>query len=847
MALGEMIYMASLCYDPKDYKNKEHYRIKMQCLWFDISLGGLGLILVVATTLQRRFKVASALVVEAAMMLFSMVIIIVGIFTDPFYIARLQGIENPGAFMQIATADTWILLLIELVITATHVTLPIRWCVLWPLEVFGLMVYPMVVVIIGTPAQETWLSSWLCLVCLGVFSMVGRRTVERLERQSFTNVVKERTLRVETEFKLSLMGEGGLQQVPTPRKNTSHASRSTHSLATDVTGDLFDNIHQGTAEARLLRFIEVGQSEHWLVLPADLQLAPHCLLGRGGFGLVVTGAFHGSPVAVKIPLQSSDVLDDVKRLQDIANELRVLRYVRHPNIAMFHGAAIDTNSLEVALVLELVEGPDLQAFVSANFRAKYSQLPAWDVDRFTLLLGICAALQYLHGQRPVIIHGDLKPGNVLVDQRGTAVRAKLLDFGLSRVLSKRVKPLGGTLAWVAPEVYRAGRENSRLRPSTSADVFSLGRVLYFVATGDLPMQGMSRRTLHTKFRKEDPRLFSAPWPKSCTPFERASQELSERCTAAESGDRPKVPELRQTLLGWCEIRKLSILRTATGMPGQGMAPGGGRDGGADAAVDGACAPGLLPWDLGLTKTREEFLKRSKKRDNRAAPTTTAPTTVAPPTAAPRAVARALASAKVIGKVVSSSATPSSGATTCSAHKERFQPVRGTPRPESLEQAENEQLGKPATKPEDTDKADEGAVRQLAEGASTAPLDGVFVATGIETRTAMLLSVLERWAIGPPTKERFCCPFHETLSVMKETARTMAGRKCDKVDFHRCCKMQCPECLAMLDFEGADEDMVEECDVCGYELEDKGAASKISWSSHPRPDVVVAASDLHVAL
>jgi len=84
---------------------------------------------------------------------------------------------------------------------------------------------------------------------------------------------------------------------------------------------------------------------------------------------------------------------------------------------------------------------------------------------------------------------------------------------------------------------------------------------------------------------------------------------------------------------------------------------------------------------------------------------------------------------------------------------------------------------------------------------------------------------------------------------------MAGRKCDKVDFHRCCRMQCPECLAMLDFEGTEEGVVNECDVCGYELrpedsgfEDKGAASKRSLSgSRLRPDVVVAASDLHVAL
>merc|ERR1711972_986897 len=71
-----------------------------------------------------------------------------------------------------------------------------------------------------------------------------------------------------------------------------------------------------------------------------------------------------------------------------------------------------------------------------------------------LMTGICQGLRYLHERRPQVVHGDLKPSNVMVttDAHGIVGHVKVLDFGLSRMLVGRVRPLGGTVRWMAPEI-----------------------------------------------------------------------------------------------------------------------------------------------------------------------------------------------------------------------------------------------------------------------------------------------------------------------------------------------------------------------------------------------------------
>ena len=69
-------------------------------------------------------------------------------------------------------------------------------------------------------------------------------------------------------------------------------------------------------------------------------------------------------------------------------------------------------------------------------------------------------------------------------------RPKLLDFGLSRLLTSGAAPLGGTLSWMAPELL-----TTQTPPATPADIFSFGRLIHFVCTGMIVLQGLARQEI----------------------------------------------------------------------------------------------------------------------------------------------------------------------------------------------------------------------------------------------------------------------------------------------------------------------------------------------------------------
>eukprot|EP00971_Amphidinium_carterae_P195544 3880334-Amphidinium_carterae.2 len=171
---------------------------------------------------------------------------------------------------------------------------------------------------------------------------------------------------------------------------------------------------------------------------------------------------------------------DHKFLTSIANELRVLRRVRHPHIVSFFGACVDASyALSTCWAMQVKSGQSLDKYVrswksapSTECRHKVSlhQVRSFTASSLStafavlkVLLDVSCALRYLHAQAPAVVHGDLKPSNVLVEdwccsrvlcgciespllsQEGRLEpHAKLLDFGLSRVLGTRPRPLGGT-------------------------------------------------------------------------------------------------------------------------------------------------------------------------------------------------------------------------------------------------------------------------------------------------------------------------------------------------------------------------------------------------------------------
>ncbi|CAE8685347.1 unnamed protein product, partial [Polarella glacialis] len=305
------------------------------------------------------------------------------------------------------------------------------------------------------------------------------------------------------------------------------------------------NLGDNTAQHVLTAIAAIGMDEKWLVKSSHLELFPSCVLGQGAFATVVGGRLHGAPVAVKVPLS----LQVPGRCSALASELRILRSIRHPGIVSFLGACIDPAAGEILLIEELVVGATLTHFIRCPPLSPDSQV------RRRLLLGICSALRYLHRLEPAVVHGDLKPANILIDE--ATLQPKLVDFGLSRRVVKDGLNLGGTPHWMAPEVLIAARETT----AAAADAYSLGCVAFFVITGLKPRASLSKDEL-VRLSKEQ-KLPDLEWPLQDSEYQAECKELCKRCMRTSPLQRPDLLVLHDHVLTWhsgqapvCTVRTL---------------------------------------------------------------------------------------------------------------------------------------------------------------------------------------------------------------------------------------------------------------------------------------------------
>lgn len=200
-------------------------------------------------------------------------------------------------------------------------------------------------------------------------------------------------------------------------------------------------------------------------------------IGRGGMGVVYRGEREGADfaqtVAIKLIRRGFD-FDDVQAR--FLRERRILARLNHPNLARFIDGGVAPDG-RPWFALEYVDGDAITRWCDAhtlNVR-----------ERVRLFLEVCAAVQYAHNQ--LVVHRDLKPGNILVGGDGTV---RLLDFGIARLLEgsddapPTLTTVGSGYA-LTPE-YAAPEQFARAAAGVGADVYSLGVILYELVAGVLP-------------------------------------------------------------------------------------------------------------------------------------------------------------------------------------------------------------------------------------------------------------------------------------------------------------------------------------------------------------------------
>jgi len=150
------------------------------------------------------------------------------------------------------------------------------------------------------------------------------------------------------------------------------------------------------------------------------------------------------------------------------NESELLRVLRHDGLPAFAGEY--QNEAMLCVVRDYAEGLPLNEYLKSNMLSEQRII--------SIGTQLCDILSYLHGQTPPIIHRDIKPQNIVVDDNG---KVKLIDFGISRVYDKtasRDTVFFGTMEFAPPEQYGFAQTDGR------ADIFSLGVVLCWMLTGE---------------------------------------------------------------------------------------------------------------------------------------------------------------------------------------------------------------------------------------------------------------------------------------------------------------------------------------------------------------------------
>lgn len=272
------------------------------------------------------------------------------------------------------------------------------------------------------------------------------------------------------------------------------------------------------------------------------------VVGRGGMGVVLQGYDTLLQRDVAIKVLDPQLADNAVARQRFCREARAAAAVTHDNLVAVHQVDELADSELPYLVMQLVVGESLEQRLR-----RVEKLGPVEVAK----IGQQAAAGLAAAHAGGLIHRDIKPGNILLEEHSD--RVKLTDFGLARgvedVRLTRTGFVAGTPLYMAPE--QAHGENVDPR----ADLFSLGSVLYEAATGKHPFEGKTPLAVLRRVADEtQPPLHSVdpstpPW----------LSDVIDRLLAKDPADR------FQTAAEVAEIFSLELARSGIEMPGCGKA------------------------------------------------------------------------------------------------------------------------------------------------------------------------------------------------------------------------------------------------------------------------------------
>jgi serine/threonine protein kinase len=281
-------------------------------------------------------------------------------------------------------------------------------------------------------------------------------------------------------------------------------------------------------------------------------------IGGGGMGEVYRALDLELQRDVAIKCVRPELADLEEVTKRFRNEARTLAKLSHPNIATVY--RFFTSDERLFLVMEYIDGIQFSGRSREGEQLTYR-------DAISMIRDALHGLGYAHEQG--VVHRDIKPGNLMLDQRGMV---KVLDFGIAHLIGgtrmTRAGSMVGTPAYMAPEQILGKQVDQR------TDLYSLGIVLYELLSGQLPYQGDSEfELLRSHLEKTPPHLreitnLEIPLKLQQTVERALGKEKEERFQSAVEFDAALADVIESESAKGNESRSKTIVLPA---PKQGMA------------------------------------------------------------------------------------------------------------------------------------------------------------------------------------------------------------------------------------------------------------------------------------
>ena len=248
------------------------------------------------------------------------------------------------------------------------------------------------------------------------------------------------------------------------------------------------------------------------------------VIGKGKFSVVHLGIHKKTQQKVAVKIINKDRIKTTEDKELVRIEIGILKLCHHPNIVRLLDHL--ENEDYIFIVTEYIDGDTLHKYF------KKRKVVFTESEACSIMVQIANGVKYLH--KYGIVHRDLKPENLMITKQNDSDIIKIMDFGLSKIVSTQEKLVDGygTLSYVSPEVLLRTPYNKEV------DIWSLGIILFYMLCGHLPFKGSNQSIVADKIVNDDLEFDEDEWKN----MSKDVKKLIAGCLIKEPEDRITIEE-----------------------------------------------------------------------------------------------------------------------------------------------------------------------------------------------------------------------------------------------------------------------------------------------------------------